>query len=51
MHGAVSKICMNIAKAIGVGYNFMMDDKKDADVYFGKSDMKDRFVDKDVNLL
>ena len=40
---------MNIAKAIGVGYNFVMDDKNDKDVYFGQSYMKVRFVDKEVN--
>ena len=49
MQKAVSGIRMNIPKAIGVRFNFVMNDKNDEDVYLVKSDMKDRFVDKQVS--
>ena len=42
MKKSVSKIPMNIAKAIGVGYSFVMDDRNDKDVYFEQSEIKDK---------
>ena len=31
---------MLVAKAIGIGYQFVMDDKKEEEVYFGQEDMQ-----------
>ena len=42
---------MFVAKAIDLGYTFVMDDKKEEVVYLGQSDMKKKCDDKDVNLL
>ena len=36
---------------IGVGLSFVREEKKEEDVYFGQSDMKEKFVDKEVNQL
>ena len=46
MQNSVSKICMFVAKDIGVEYKFVMDDKKEEEVYFGQSYMKEKFVEK-----
>ena len=52
MQKSVSKICMFVAKAIGIGYKFMMDDKKEEEINFGQAYMlNEKFVVKDVNLL
>ena len=51
MQKSVSKICMFVAKAICLGCKFVMDDKKEEVVYLGRSDMKEKCADKDVNLL
>ena len=48
----MSKIRMFVAKAIGVGYKFVMDDKKEEEVYFFHSDMlNENFVYKEVKQL
>ena len=47
MQKSVSMISMFVAKAIGLGYKFVMDNKKDEEVYFGQADMlNENFVDK-----
>ena len=52
MQKSVSKILTNIAKAIGLGFKFITDDKKEESIFLGQSDMmNEKFLDKDVNLL
>ena len=40
MQASVSNIRMYVAKAIGIGYQFVMDDKKEEEVYFCQEDMQ-----------
>ena len=52
MQASVSKICMFVAKHVGIGYRFVMDDKKEEEIYFGQADMmNEKFVDKEVKQL
>ena len=51
MQKSVSKICMFVAKAIGLGYQFVMNEKKEEEVYFGQADMQIKFVEKDLQKL
>ena len=45
-------IRMFVAKAIGLGYQFVMNEKKEEDVYFGQADMQsEKFVKKAVDKL
>ena len=42
---------MVVVKAIGIGYQIMMDDKEEEEVYFGQADMQNKFIKKEVNKL
>jgi hypothetical protein len=47
MQASVSKIHMFVAKAIGIGYQFVINEKKEEEVYFGQADMQsEKFVEK-----
>ena len=51
MQTSVSNICKVVAKAIGIGYQIVMDDKEEEEVYFGQADTQSKFVEKEVNKL
>ena len=52
MQKSVSKIRMFVAKAFGIGYKFVMDDKKEEEIYFGQADMqRKKFVENEVKTL
>ena len=48
---ASSNICKLIAKAIGIGYQIVLDNKEEKEVYFGQSDMQKKIVEKDLKKL
>ena len=52
MQASVSNIRIFVAKAIGLGYQFVMNDKKQEEVYFGQADMQRKsFVVNEVKKL
>ena len=51
MQSSLNNIRQVIAKAIGIGYQVVMDDKEEEEVYFGDADMQSRFVARELNLL
>ena len=46
-----SKICKLIAKAIGIGYQIVLENKAEKEVYFGQADMQSKFVERDLKKL
>ena len=51
MQSSVNNIRQVVAKAIGIGYQIVMDDKEEEEVYFGDADMQSKFVEREVNKL